>query len=287
MKTFFKLYFIFFISVTNYSQTFLNDDKLNVFILAGQSNMSGAADALNLTKEDLNQLSYAQKNISIVYNGNKPIPLSVTIPPNWKKKKFKLDSCFGPEIFFGIELSKKYPTKKFLFIKRSKGGSSLYGSWNPNWTKNKAKYVGELNKPKLFYDLVNDTNKALSKYKESDYQIRGMLWVQGESDSSQRWGPLPSETYFENLKNLINASRIKFKNPKMPFMIMQVGSNKIVKAMKNVSNELNNVIFIPQSKDKSSNNFLSKREDNIHYNYLGMKKIGILFSQEFNKINNK
>ena len=47
---------------------------------------------------------------------------------------------------------------------------------------------------------------------------------------------------------------------------MQVGSKKIVQAMKNVSIELKNVIFISQSKDRSSDNFLSKREDNIHYN---------------------
>ncbi len=73
----------------------------------------------------------------------------------------------------------------------------------------------------------------------------------------------------------------------MPFLIMQVGSKKIVQAMKNVSIELKNVIFISQSKDRSSDNFLSKREDNIHYNYIGMKKISNLFLNNFNTINNK
>jgi len=57
--------------------------------------------------------------------------------------------------------------------------------------------------------------------------------------------------------------------------------------MKNVSIELKNVIFISQSKDRSSDNFLSKREDNIHYNYIGMKKISNLFLNNFNTINNK
>ena len=274
---------IFFISyLSSYSQIQLSEDKINVFILAGQSNMAGAANASNLTKVDIKDLENAQRNISFVNNGNKSIPLNVTTPPAWKRKKFQLDSCFGPEIFFGIELSKKHPNKKFLFIKRSQGGTSLYGCWNPNWTKEKAQYIGELNKPKLFYELINDVDRELSKYDKSDYQIMGMLWVQGESDSSQKWGPLPSETYADNLTNLIKSSRLEFKSSQMQFMIMQVGSEKIGEAMKQVSKQLKNVTFIAQNKDISSYNFLPRLEDNIHYNYFGMKKIGILFSNNFN-----
>jgi len=282
-----KFLLIFFISyLSSYSQIQLSDDKINVFILAGQSNMAGAANASNLSHTDIKDLENAQQNISFVNNGNKSVPLNVTIPPDWKRKKYQLDSCFGPEIFFGIELSKKYPKKKFLFIKRSKGGSSLYGSWNSNWTKEKAQYVGELNKPKLFYELINDVDRELSKYDKSDYQIMGMLWVQGESDSGQKWGPLPSNTYADNLTNLIKNSRSIFKSSEMPFMMLQVGSKKIGYAMKQVSEELKNVTFIAQNKDKSSPSYLPRLEDNIHYNYFGMKKIGILFSNNFNKLNN-
>ena len=283
MKFISKFLLIFFISyLSSYSQIQLSEDKINVFILAGQSNMAGAANASNLTKLDIKDLENAQRNISFVNNGNKSIPLNVTTPPAWKRKKFQLDSCFGPEIFFGIELSKKHPNKKFLFIKRSQGGTSLYGCWNPNWTKEKAQYIGELNKPKLFYELINDVDRELSKYDKSDYQIMGMLWVQGESDSSQKWGPLPSESYADNLTNLIKSSRLKFKSSQMQFMIMQVGSEKIGEAMKQVSKQLKNVTFIAQNKDISSYNFLPRLQDNIHYNYFGMKKIGILFSNNFN-----
>ena len=287
MKLLSKFLLLFIGYLSCYSQVVLSDDKVNVFILAGQSNMVGAADASNLSNVDLKDLENAKENVSFVENGNEAVPLNVTIPPDWKKKKFKLDSCFGPEIFFGIELSKKHPNKKFLFIKRALGGASLYGCWNPNWTKEKAQYVNELSRPKLFHKLLNDVDRELSKYDKLDYQIMGMLWVQGESDSDQKWGPLPSDTYAENLTNLISKSRDAFKYPKMPFLIMQVGSKKIGQAMKRVSNELKNVIFIPQNMDRSSYNFLSRREDNIHYNYIGMKKISDLFFNNFNSINNK
>ena len=115
-----KFLLIFFISyLSSYSQRQLSDDKINVFILAGQSNMAGAANASNLSHTDIKDLENAQQNISFVYNGNKTVPLNVTVPADWKKKKFQLDSCFGSEIFFGIELSKKHPNKKFLFITHS------------------------------------------------------------------------------------------------------------------------------------------------------------------------
>ena len=265
----------------------------SVFILAGQSNMEGAADAVDLTKVDLEDLKRAQKNILLAYNGGRPKPLNITIPPDWKKKKYKLDSCFGPEIFFGIELSKKYPNQKFLFIKRTQGGTSLYGCWNPDWTKEKAKYVGELDKPKLFYELLDYSDDILSKYEKNSYKIEGMLWVQGESDSGKKWGPLPSETYYDNLKILINRVRDHYNYQNMPFMILQVGGGKVVQAMKKVSTEINSVSFIAQSKDSNSYNFLpryGKDRDkyNAHYNYFGMKKIGVLFSEEFiNKYSRK
>ena len=289
-----RIALIFTCFLINVFCIFSQENKITkVFVLAGQSNMEGAADALDLTEVDLEDLKIAQKNILLAYNGSKPKPLHVTIPADWKKKKYKLDSCFGPEIFFGIQLSKKYPNQKFLFIKRSEGGTSLYGCWNPDWTEEKAKYVGELDKPKLFQELMDYSDEILSKYDKNDYNIEGMLWVQGESDSGKKWGPLPSETYYDNLKLLINKSRYHFSYKDMPFMILQVGGGKVVQAMKRLGNEMNNVSFIPQSKDPYSFNYLARYgkdrdKHGNHYNYYGMKKIGVLFSKEFvNKYSRK
>ena len=35
-------------------------------------------------------------------------------------------------------MAEKYPNDEFIFIKRSVGGTSLYGCWNPDWTYEKA-----------------------------------------------------------------------------------------------------------------------------------------------------
>ena len=102
--------------------------KTKVFLLAGQSNMDGRGAAEKLTIDERKQLAFAQKRIHFYYkgtvgNGNVPLivdgPLDVTDPWPFVKKKFRLDQCFGPELFFGMTLSKAYPEEKFLFIKRS------------------------------------------------------------------------------------------------------------------------------------------------------------------------
>ena len=62
MKFISKFLLIFFISyLSSYSQIQLSEDKINVFILAGQSNMVGAANASNLTKLDIKDLENAHK----------------------------------------------------------------------------------------------------------------------------------------------------------------------------------------------------------------------------------
>ena len=83
--------------------------KTKVFILAGQSNMDGRGNADLLSKEELIALKFAQERIQFYYkgtvnDGNDPIlvngPLDVTDPWPFVKKKFRLDQCFGSELFF-------------------------------------------------------------------------------------------------------------------------------------------------------------------------------------------
>ena len=69
-------------------------------------------------------------------------------------------------------------------------------------------------------------------------------------------------------------------------MLLLLHKIKIYLRLTTYPEELKNVTFIAQNKDISSFNYLPRLEDNIHYNYFGMKKIGILFSNNFNKLNN-
>ena len=259
------------------------EKKIKVFLLAGQSNMDGRGDGGKLTEEDYEYLTKAQTNIQFAYNRNEITPLDITEPKNHIKEKFNLEKTFGPELFFGIEMAKKYPDEKFLFIKRSIGGTSLYGCWNPNWDAEKAALMGELDSPKLYSDLLLYMDEVLVDYDEDFYEFCGMLWVQGETDSGvNKYGPLPAESYGANLADLIAGVRAKIGVEDLPFLLLEVGNGKVVEGMIQVSEEVNNVTFIPQSKDENSDRYLPGYGPPVgHYNYECMKKIGEWLAEEF------
>lgn len=259
------------------------ENPVRVYILAGQSNMDGRGDGSKLTEDEVRRLKLAGERVQFIYNGQPVGPLDVTIPPQHTAKKFSLERTFGPEVFFGLSLAEKYPEERFLFIKRSRGGTSLYGCWNPEWSEEKAKITNEQDYPKLYHELESDIDKALEGRGEGEYEFCGMLWVQGEADSGvKKYGPKPAETYGENLTKLIGSIREHTKAPELPFVLLEVGSPQIREASRGVSETVEHVSTIPQSRDESAANFLPGYGPPIgHYNYEGMKRIGLMFFDLF------
>jgi hypothetical protein len=143
----------------------------------------------------------------------------------------------------------------------------------------KAKAMQEGDEPKLYSDIISYTKEVLSGVNKDAYELCGMLWVQGETDSGKKKnGTIPADTYESNLKNLISGVRMEFHQPQLPFIIFQVGSGKVVKAMKNIAKDDVYVSLIPQSKDKNSELFFVRNPLPLgHYTYESMKKIGTLF----------
>lgn len=256
--------------------------KKKVFLLAGQSNMDGRADAAGISSEDLHRIKVAGEKIVFHYNHNAPRPLGPTTPAKHIQRKFSFTECFGPELFFGVELVENNPNEEYIFIKRAQGGTSLYGCWNSNWSIEKATLVQEENQPKLYEDFIAYTYKVLSTLDTSEYEIEAMLWVQGEDDSSKKYGLLPSQSYYDNLYDLIEGVRDEFNKPHLPFIMFQVGHGEVVNAMKKLSEEDEQIILIPQSKDKGSDHYFEKNPPPIgHYNTKSMKQIGYYFYQYY------
>ena len=258
--------------------------KKKVFLLAGQSNMEGRANGAKLSAEDLNRLEKAGQRIQFFYNHQPVTPLQLSTPAKHIKRKFNLEQNFGPEVFFGIRLAETYPEEEFVFIKRSQGGTSLYGCWNPNWKAEKAALMNEADKPKLYADFIAYAKEVLAAYDTSEYEVCGMLWVQGEADSgtSKGRGTKPSESYGENLRHLIAGVRKEFSIPDLPFVLFQVGNGKVVAGMKQVTMQEERVTLIPQSKDKNSPSYYAKNPPPIgHYIASSMKRIGERFFEVF------
>ncbi|WP_452224015.1 sialate O-acetylesterase [Lacinutrix chionoecetis] len=274
--------FLLTVSIKTEAQNTLQPKKTKVFLLAGQSNMDGRAKASGLSETDKQRLKKAQQNVTLYYNFEKGKPLDTTKVAKHTAKKFGADYLFGPELFFGIEMSEKYPNHKIVLIKRSKGGMSLYGAWNPDWDEKKATLMNEQNQPKLYSELVSYSNHILSQL--SNYELCGMLWVQGETDSGKRFGTKPGEAYETNLSKLISRVRSDFKKPNLPFIMFQVGNGKVVEAMQTVSKADDNVLLIPQESDKNSKFYFEKNPPPIgHYVTDAMKKIGTYFFEFYEK----
>lgn len=256
-----------------------NQKKTKVFLLAGQSNMDGRARAFNLTKDDKARIKKAQHNVTLYYNHQKPVPLQATKALPHIARKFKSDSVFGPELFFGVSLSEAYPTHKIILIKRSKGGMSLYGAWNPEWNADKAELMNELKAPKLYADFIGYAKRVLAKLPPDSYELCGMLWVQGETDSNtKRFGDAPAEDYEENLQKLITGVRTEFSTPNLPFLIFQVGNGKVVDGMKHLAKKDDSISLIPQEPNESSKFYFKRNPDPIgHYVCESMKQIGVYF----------
>lgn len=252
--------------------------KTKVFLLAGQSNMDGRAKASGLSEVDKQRLKKAQNNVTLYYNFDEGNPLDTTKVAKHTAKKFGAKYLFGPELFFGINMSEKYPDHKIILIKRARGGMSLYGAWNPDWTIEKATLIKEEKQPKLYSEFVEYGQKVLSALDKDSYELCGMLWVQGETDSGKKGGIKPREVYDDNLTKLISRVRTDFNHPKLPFLMFQVGHGKVVEAMKNVAKADDNVVLIPQEKDKSSKFYFEKNAPPIgHYTTKSMKKMGEYF----------
>lgn len=289
--SFFILLFLSFAGISLGQST----QKTKVFLLAGQSNMDGRGDASKLSEAEMKLLANASQKIHFIYKGTVGEgnaiqykgALDFTNPWSFVKQKFRIEKCFGPELFFGVELVKNYPKQDYLFIKRSQGGTSLYGAWNPNWSFEKASFFNEQDKPKLYQDFIDLVDAELAELHPNSYEIVGMLWVQGETDSNTSNGSVAANTYHLNLENLINSVRGHYDIPDLPFLILGVGSKKVQKAMVQVSNKLTNVSYIERSQDVNRRNYTPiythkwNGKPVGHYNYEGMKKMGRLFFESY------
>lgn len=265
-----------------------DNTAIYVVLLAGQSNMAGAGNYDEIDDVIKKRIEKASNRVSLVFNGRTLKPLS------WYKnkptKKYNFTKRFGPELLLGLTLAEKYPNKKFLLIKRSQGGTALYGAWNPNWTAEKAKAVEKPKKQnlQLYSKHLEDIKKSLASIKEQNktYKIFGLLWMQGENDAAIE---ISATTYKENLKNLIDSYRTEFIESKMPFVVGQINSNygkfknkgsKMVRTfMEEIANEDKNVAIIKTSMDKSWLDY-PKHSDNVHYNSEGQKRLGIAFANK-------
>jgi hypothetical protein len=243
-----------------------------VFLLSGQSNMSGFTAISGLT---------ADQNVTV---SNVMIYTDLQCDQAKKKKWLTLGpgfgssaSMMGPELFFGKTLSDSMPGKKIAFIKYAQGSTYLgrASDWLPPSSNNGTGGT-------LYNSMMTAIDAAIKSigtvFDTTQYTPRwaGFVWLQGEFDAYDR---TLSDAYEKNLTNLISDIRAKVKVSDLPVIIPMIDAqnqwtyNTIVRAA--------DVSVKQKGKNIDTLDTKGYSTDGTHYKAAGQVKIGMIAAQRW------
>ncbi|HNY26785.1 MAG TPA: sialate O-acetylesterase, partial [Candidatus Sumerlaeota bacterium] len=179
---------------------------VDVYVLAGQSNMQGTAKV---------------KGLPAAFNRPMPNVFFWTgaafeqLLPGKTKTSAREDE-FGPELTFAATMASYHPGRLIYLIKYNAGDAALHEGWNgDNWEGGAAKpgrqnfYPGEgpddPNAGMQYLNLRNLVRTALENLKKTTlpFQVRAIVWMQGEHDSKQQESALAYSANLARLKRRI------------------------------------------------------------------------------------
>ena len=201
------------------------EKPINVFVLAGQSNMEGntqfddgegkhylqdAFDEMGIDEsvDDLKnegipevQTSYfvgPAFNQSEIHGSNEENPIAGKfLPTKLGMGAGSNHDQFGPEVGAAYVL-KEYASEDepIYFVMAAYGGSSIAGNWNIN--SETGLYQNRLVK------FLNNNLQIIEEQTGKKPAVKGLLWHQGENDANN------GSTYKQNLSNLVSRFRTDF-----------------------------------------------------------------------------
>jgi len=230
-----------------------NPNGVQVFILAGQSNMVGhgkAEDGHGDVKGAVGSLRHLVVNDTATYGHLLEDPENPAASP-WKSlynvKVWWRDSelnqpravlkgdlgigysqnrnkgWFGPEYGFGWAMNDHSIDRPSLIIKVAWGGKSLHTEFRPPSAV--AARGGEVGPYytvliECVRDCLSNLGTEFPDFEGMGYRIRGIGWHQGWND---RVNKEASAEYEKNLVDFITDLRAEFGNPQLPFSITTTG----------------------------------------------------------------
>jgi len=244
------------------------DEKIKVFILAGQSNMEGHGQVRSLDHlgehPKYGHLLQELKN----RDGSWAVRDDVTIA--WQAKDRKVGPLtvgwgyganeIGPELMFGAVMGEKYDAP-VLLIKTAWGGKDVYCDFRSSSAGKpagdeavvleKQRSEGRNREIGLYYrKMVSEVRECLAHiedvvpaYRGQGYEIAGMAWFQGWNDfcewhlqlDGKRVGMGLIERYPHNLAAMFRDLRKDLDAPDMPIVIgeLGVGGHEMTKRAEN------------------------------------------------------
>ena len=201
-------------AIVSFSDLLVGD----LWILAGQSNMEGVGDLVDVQPPSRLVHSFnmtdrwvlAQEPLHTLVDATDAVhwPLNRDqVPEKWTGQKLEQYLATrrkgaGPGLPFAVELAKSTDMPIGL-LPCAHGGTSL-AQWDPE-LKNQG---GD----SLYGSM-------LRRFREAGGSVKGVLWYQGESDANPAAAPL----YEERFRKFVQAVRTDFNQPNLPFYYVQIG----------------------------------------------------------------
>jgi len=182
--------------------------NIDVYILAGQSNMAGHSQLKYLDKKY--QKEYHNSLIYIGDNADSAVLKKII---NVKPGQGYSSECYGPEIPMAYFFESAH---KVGFIKYAWGGTAIFqnpdlncnsnnnDNWHGTWDNKKP--------GRLYLGLLDTVKEGIKAYKQEGYNpiIKGIVWMQGETDGEIQFNNSKynaSKEYYKNLVNLFDYLR--------------------------------------------------------------------------------
>lgn len=180
-------------SIKNVTES--KQEPMELYLCIGQSNMAGRATIEHIDQDTLTNV--------YLFTGKENKPWEKAANPFNKyssvRKEMRMQRL-SPSYGFAKEMSKAMPDKRIGLIVNAKGGTSIE-EWKPGDT--------------LYNEAVNQTKKAL-KFGI----LKGIIWHQGESNSSRY------KAYMPKITELIESLRKDLNAPYIPFVAGQLSPDK-------------------------------------------------------------
>ena len=171
------------------------DTDLDIYLLIGQSNMAGRAPITGEVADTLEGVYlFTNDSIRRWEPAANPLNKYSTI-----RKRIEMQKV-GPGYAFAREMKKAYPEREIGLVVNAKGGTSIL-AWMPGTE---------------FYDeAVSRTLDAMQ-----DGQLKGILWLQGSSDSRR------TDIYLDSLEKMVQHLRQDLGTPGTPFIAGELSEDK-------------------------------------------------------------
>lgn len=264
-----------------------------VILLGGQSNASGCS------RDEYLQKSVSAEKYEEYKNGYDNVYINYFCTGTNESKGFvkcgamqgEGGGFFGPELGLAEKLHESHPDEQFFIIKYAWGGSNLFEQW---LSPSSIGRTGEMYKS--FVCFVEQSMEYLIG-KNYNVKIKGMCWMQGESDS---FSVKNATDYKRHLGNFISDIRKRFTpyaagegiafvdaliadNPAFWIYCDRVNESKMAVAEDSPMN-----LFVDTlSAGLTCSEEPEDQPDLAHYDSLSEIKLGNLFAEELIKFINK